>query len=142
MRFACFALLLAAPAAAPVALAQGLPEALERPRWALVMWNSAPETRERPPDLKFSAGRVAGFVGCNTMNAAVETGPAEPSGTPLRLREIGLTKRLCEGPPLHAEERYLAALRRVRRFTLAGDRLILEGERNLRLVFVARPASS
>ena len=121
------------------AFAQSGDNALERSRWVLTMWNSAPETRERAPDLTFASGRVGGFAGCNGFTAAIESGPADDGGRPFRLREIGLTKMLCEGPPLHAEERYVAALRRVRRLTVAGDRLILTGERNLRLEYAARP---
>lgn len=74
------------------------------------------------PTLKLQAGggRAGGYGGCNRWFAE-----AARSGDALSFSAIGATKMACEGPAMALEQRWFAALERVRRVTEAGGELIL-----------------
>ena len=129
------ALLLAATPSA----AQPAPDALAMHRWELVTWNGAP-----PPDgigrdleIYFTASRgfvASGYAGCNTYRAQLTI-----EAKAMRFADIvSVTRKGCPGEYGRMEQRYKDALAAVERFTLAGEKLILEG-RNVKLEFAAKP---
>ncbi len=74
------------------------------------------------PTLKLpvGGGRAGGYGGCNRWFAE-----ATRSGEALSFSAIGATRMACEGPAMALEQRWFAALERVRRATEANGELLL-----------------
>jgi len=73
--------------------------------------------------LEFSADRVAGSAGCNRL-----TGPVAIDGARLTFGALATTRRMCPPPAMEQEQRFLAALGRVRRFEGRDGTLVLLGD--------------
>jgi heat shock protein HslJ len=109
-------------------------------RWTLTHLEGAPvasSTGGREPGLQFAAeGRVTGFTTCNNFFGRYDA----PGAGRLRLADLGSTKMACVDPALgRQEQRFMAALQRVDRFAVDGERLVLrEGDRELARFAAAR----
>ena len=98
-------------------------------RWRLVELEGAPAlapSTQRTANLQFGGGdaRVTGFSTCNNLFGGYDT----PGGDSLRLTDLASTKMACDDPALaQQEQRFMAVLRQVERFAIAGDTLTLFG---------------
>lgn len=101
---------------------------LEGRDWVLSRIEGQALATSRPPSLRVdaTAGKVAGFSGCNRY-----TGSATVSGASLKFGPLAGTRMACvEGMEL--EQRYLALLAQTDRYRIEGDALVLlKGERAL-----------
>ena len=93
-----------------------------------------PGTRDaNVPRLEIVAeGRIAGYTGCNVMNATWTMEGGQP-----HVSRIVATKRMCAGPEGDIEKRLLAALENGR-LAKEGDKLVATGAHGERFEF--RPA--
>lgn len=108
--------------------------------WTLVEVDNEPlSIGVRPPTARFEGTRIAGFGGCNRyMGGVTETGPGGMTVGPL----VG-TKMACPPPEMELEDRFLAHLAKVSRYTFLGGRLALrgmEGGKVSILIFSGKPA--
>jgi heat shock protein HslJ len=93
--------------------------------WTLVGWGD-PETLTPPlPDTEitaqFEGDRLGGSTGCNNYVTTYTAMAGE-----LSLNEVATTLRLCSDPIDEQEQAFLAALSGVDRYSVAGDRLVLD----------------
>jgi heat shock protein HslJ len=102
--------------------------------WRLVELEGAPTlaaSARRTANLRFAGddARVTGFTTCNNLFGGYE----RPGGDRLRLIDLASTRMACVDPALaQQEQRFMAVLRRVERFAIAGDTLTLfDGTRPL-----------
>ena len=99
---------------------------LENTHWRLVELNGTrlethPDQREVYILLRPEARRVAGFSGCNQI-----MGSYESKGDSLAFGPIGSTMMAC--PYLDDETAFLGVLKRVTRFMILGESLVLSGD--------------
>ncbi|MFC5849995.1 META domain-containing protein [Deinococcus petrolearius] len=92
---------------------------------------AAPTLRLRP------GGRVSGHTGCNLLSGA-----ATLEGSQLRVRNLGVTRRVCPGAAGTVETAYLRVLSQVVRYRVQGQTLTLYARGAQRLVFQADGAAS
>jgi heat shock protein HslJ len=80
--------------------------------------------------LRFEAGRVSGFAGCNNLNGTYTT-----SGTRLSFSNFATTRKACEKSVMDAENKFLSQLVSVKTHSISrdGKRLTLLGDVVLRL---------
>lgn len=105
-------------------------------QWVLMAEESTPDIdSERSVTFTLRDGVAAGTAPCNTYRADVEV-----DGTELAIGEIASTLRACEPSVEEAEARFLGALRSVTAAQAEGDRLVLSGFGDVRLVFTSYDA--
>ncbi len=91
--------------------------------WVLTALGGSEDTADIFPTLEFGAdGTVSGFAGCNTYNGSYSL-----EGTTLSFGPLASTKMGCPPPASEVESAFLQALSGVTSFTLAPDRLVLDG---------------
>ena len=99
-----------------------LPAGIESRDWYLVAigadTNVAASQTERPT-LRLEASRAAGFAGCNHFAGAYTL-----DGEAIHFGPTASTKMFCEKTAA-IEDKYLAALERVNRWSVNGDELVL-----------------
>jgi heat shock protein HslJ len=80
--------------------------------------------------LRFEAGKVSGFAGCNTLS-----GTYTVSGTRLSFSGFATTRKACEKSVMDAENKFLNQLTSVKTHSISrdGKRLTLLGDVVLRL---------
>lgn len=114
----------AEPAAPPAAAGPAAPRIGTVTDWRLATLGGVPVGvgDSVAPTLKLLAGngKAGGFGGCNRWFAG-----ATRSGDSLSFSPIGATKMACEGPGMELEQRWFAALARVRRATEGAEELVL-----------------
>lgn len=112
----------APPAAPPAGATSSGTEGASRWRVASIAAEPVEVADSLAPTLRLppATGKAGGFGGCNRWFAE-----AARSGDALSFSAIGATKMACEGPAMALEQRWFAALERVRRVTEAGGELIL-----------------
>lgn len=96
---------------------------LENTHWILVADSpvgSGPGQREPYLILRRQDHRVSGFTGCNQMAGAYTL-----DGQALTFSQMISTKMACLGGGMETEAAFIAALRRVRGWSITGDRLTL-----------------
>jgi putative lipoprotein len=100
----------------------GAPRAeLWRTSWRLADLQGKPALEGVEATLEFpERGKVAGKGSCNRFFAT-----ANISGDSLTISKMGATLMACVGPGMEQEGRYLKALAAARRFSLAGDTLLI-----------------
>jgi heat shock protein HslJ len=87
----------------------------------------------RPPlTMRFEAGRVSGFSGCNRL-----VGSYAVEGEVVTLSQLAGTMMACPEPAMAREAAFRAALGGPLRYSVAGDRLTLKPASGEPLVFVA-----
>lgn len=74
----------------------------------------------QPPNLRFEAGRVTGFTGCNNVNGAYTI-----EGGRITFGPMATTMRACIGPAGVVEQALLATLTGTLSYAIDGDRLTL-----------------
>lgn len=109
--------------------------------WTLTQLEGAPVRSSgagREPGLQFATdGRVTGFTTCNHFFGRYDA----RGGGQLRFADLGSTKMACVDPELsRQEQRFMAALQRAQRFSVAGDTLVLLEGDNALARFAAGPA--
>lgn len=103
----------------------GPPAGIEGRDWYLVAIGAdtrVAATQSTRPTLRLEASRAAGFAGCNHF-----AGPYTLDGDQVHFGPTASTKMYCEETAA-IEDRYLAALGRVVRFSVAGDELTLSSD--------------
>ena len=99
-----------------------LPAGLESRDWFLVAIGSdtnVAATQAERPTLRLEAARAAGFAGCNSF-----AGSYTVDGEAIHFGPTASTKMFCEKTqPI--EDKYLASLERVNRWSVNGDELVL-----------------
>lgn len=114
-------------------------EELTGVEWRLTEIDGAPVVGPaggREPHIRLAAdsARVTGFTTCNHMFGRYET----PGGGRLRFAQLGSTKMACvELARAQQEQRFMAALQSVDRYTVTGDTLTLYENDRPRARFVA-----
>ena len=110
--------------------------------WTLVEIDSEPRPAGvRPPTATFEGTRIAGCGGCNRYMGGVEE--AGPGG--MTVGPLASTKMACPPPEMDVEDRFLAYLAKVSRYTFLGGRLALsgmDGDRSITLIFTGNPANA
>jgi len=98
------------------------PPSLTGTDWTLMTLDGetvAPLSDGRRPGLRFEAGRVHGFAGCNRL-----TGGYRSEGAEIGFSQLAMTRMACpEG--MDIEQRFSGALERTTRYNVEEDRLIL-----------------
>lgn len=110
--------------------------------WTLVEIDSEPlPAGVRPPTATFEGTRIFGFGGCNRyMGGVGEAGPGSMTVGPL-----ASTRMACPPPEMGIEDRFLAGLAKINRYTFLGSRLALsgmEGDKSVTLIFTGNPANA
>jgi heat shock protein HslJ len=109
--------------------------ALEVHAWRLqsLPGRDAKALAARPPlTLRFEAGRVSGFSGCNRL-----VGSYVVENDTVTLSQVGGTMMACPEPAMALESAFRAALGGPLRYSIAGNRLTLKPASGEPLVFVA-----
>ena len=88
--------------------------------WSLERLADAPVPDGIMVTARFREGRVGGISGCNRYFASYEV-----TGDSLRIGPAGATKKMCAGPEMAIENRFLAALPEVAVFRVGEGRLVL-----------------
>lgn len=102
-----------------------LPAGIENRDWFLVAIGSdtnVAATQTERPTLRLEASRAAGFAGCNHF-----AGSYTLNGDQVHFGPSASTKMFCEKTAA-IEDKYLAALARVVRWSVAGDELTLSSD--------------
>ena len=111
--------------------------------WTLVEIDSEPlPAGARPPTATFEGTRISGFGGCNRYMGGVgeEAGPGSMTVGPL-----ASTRMACPPPEMDIEDRFLAGLAKISRYTFLGSRLALsgmDGDKSITLIFTGKPANA
>src|SRR5215510_12776068 len=96
--------------------------ALADVEWTLVSLDGLPLPQAtRPPTAIFQGTRVSGFGGCNRYFGQV----VEKSPGAIVVGPLAGTKMACPSPAMEIEDRFLAAMSRVARYSFVGGRLVL-----------------
>ncbi len=91
--------------------------------WVLTALGGSEDTADIFPTIEFGAdGTVSGFAGCNRYNGSYSL-----DGTTLSFGPLAATKMGCPPPASEVEAAFLQAMSGVTSFTLAPDRLVLDG---------------
>jgi heat shock protein HslJ len=103
--------------------------------WTLVELDGQPlPSGIEPPLIHFERETVRGFAGCNRFNATVkETRPGE-----IEVGAVAGTRMACPPPAMELEQKFLAALGKVRGYSFLAGQLALtwqDGERTGTLLF-------
>jgi heat shock protein HslJ len=88
--------------------------------WALTGGIDVPGWETVAPTATFSDGRVAGSTGCNRFTATYTL-----DGDALAIDDAATTRMACQAPADAVEQAFVAALRRVEKWTLADGALAL-----------------
>jgi heat shock protein HslJ len=90
--------------------------------WQLVSIDGQPlPAGAKPPVIHFERGGVRGFGGCNRFSAPIkETAPGE-----IDIGPSAATRMACDGPQMDLEQKFLAGLDKVTRYTFLAGRLAL-----------------
>jgi heat shock protein HslJ len=90
--------------------------------WTLVNLDRQPLSQgARPPTAVFDGTRVSGFGGCNRYFGQV----VEKSPGVIVVGPLAGTKMACPSPAMEIEDRFLATMSRVTRYSFVGGRLVL-----------------
>ena len=138
----CCRVVAAATAAAPAGKSApgAVAATLEGQRWRLAHLRGQDDRAlaELPAGItvRFEAGRVQGFGGCNQL-----AGSYTLEGDRLKLAPLAGTMMACAPPLMAVETAFTAAFAGTLRYRVTGDRLTLtaESETKPKLVFVAAP---
>src|SRR5262249_35711248 len=96
--------------------------ALADGEWTLVSLDRQPLPHEaRPPTALFEGTRVSGFGGCNRYVGQV----VEKSPGAIVVGPLAGTKMACPPPAMEIEDRFLAAMSLVTRYSFVGGHLVL-----------------
>lgn len=99
------------------------PDALSATTWRLRAWAfNEPVQGEVVPTLQVEGDRIGGFGGCNRYFASVKGGK-QPGD--LEIGPVGATRMACPDPGMAIEDRFLAVLSKVTKFTFLGGQLAL-----------------
>lgn len=120
-----------ASAADVVATAEPAPT-IEGPGWQLI----SADGQSQVATVRFEAGRVSGFGGCNQLMGAYTI-----NGDQVNLDSLASTMRACEPAVMEAESAFLAALGGAHRISFDAGRLTLvaASDADARLVFEPLP---
>ena len=109
--------------------------ALADGEWTLVNLDRQPLPQgARPPTAIFEGTRVSGFGGCNRYVGQV----VEKSPGAIVVGPLAGTKMACPSPAMEVEDRFLAAMSQVTRYSFVGGRLVLsavDGGASWELIF-------
>jgi heat shock protein HslJ/predicted RecA/RadA family phage recombinase len=109
--------------------------ALADGEWTLVNLDRQPLPQgARPPTAVFEGTRVSGFGGCNRYVGQV----VEKSPGAIVVGPLAGTKMACPSPAMEVEDRFLAAMSQVTRYSFVGGRLVLsavDGGTSWELIF-------
>jgi len=98
--------------------------ALAGREWTLMSLDERPLSQgAQPPTIIFDGARVSGFGGCNRYTGQV----AENTPGTITVGPLAATKMACPSPAMEVEDRYIAALGSVSRYTFVAGRLLLSG---------------
>ncbi len=98
--------------------------ALAGGEWRLVAIDGAPAPDAPAPiTLRYEAGRIAGFAGCNRYFASLEAG----EGDVLTVGPTGATRMACPEPQMALESRFLGVLSAIRAARASDGELVLRG---------------
>lgn len=115
------------------------PTAFERTSWRLVDLPGVDpamlSSLARGPSLRFDAGRVSGFAGCNNL-----MGSYTLDGDRLTLGQLAGTMMACPGEAMTLERSFHGALNGTHRVAVTGDRLTLTAESDKVMTFQAEAA--
>jgi heat shock protein HslJ len=115
------------------------PTAVEGATWSLAA-HPASELHglarlSRPVTVRFEAGRLQGFSGCNSF-----TGSYQLDGDRLKLGQAASTMMACSDPAGSVEKAFQAAFSGTLRYTVEGDRLLVTAASGETLEFARQPA--
>ena len=98
--------------------------ALAGGEWRLVAIDGAPAPDAPAPiTLRYEAGRIAGFAGCNRYFASIEAA----GGGAVTVGPAGATRMACPEPQMALESRFLGMLSAAVELRTGGDELVLRG---------------